>query len=93
MREINKDLKQHFKKLEEKVSQLTNKQQTLEGKENKQFTSVPIFSEVQELIAEYRQKQTYDNLLTNMTRVPEQKEKKKHVTINESRQDVYECVL
>jgi hypothetical protein len=58
-------------------------------------------SQVKDLIGEYKEKKTYDNMLSYHVNKPGAREllvKSKHVTINESRpqasaKNLYECII
>ena len=60
MREINKDLKIHFKKLEDKFNLIAT-----EEKENKVVLEHKIKEEIIDLINEYKQKSVYDSMLSS----------------------------
>ena len=62
MREINKDLKTHFKKLEDKFNLIAT-----EEKENKPKVVLEhkIKEEIIDLINEYKQKSVYDSMLSS----------------------------
>lgn len=80
MREVNKDLKSHYKELESKVTQIfqyeSREMYTDSDKENNVLQNSTGFEEstkrkemleeISMMINEYKQKQSYDNMLTNM---------------------------
>lgn len=76
MREINKDLKRHFKELEVKVTLFLTESQTLNGeridlesnKENQRKNEQQnlMLADISAMITEYKKKQKYDSVLTNM---------------------------
>ena len=77
MREINKDLKAHFRLLEEKVTLFLKENQTLivekvadeeANKENQKKSDRQnrMLADISTLITDYKKKQNYDNVLTNM---------------------------
>ena len=81
MREVNKDLKLHFKLLQEKVHSLFE-EGTVGEKENRSCTNHPssfkgkdqLVSQIEELLTAYRLKQNYDNLLTIGGKLPTESE-------------------
>lgn len=71
MREVNKDLKGHFRELQGKVTQLMDSQVVGDKENNRQLGGDELrrqemLDEIQAMIGEYKKKQTYDNMLTNM---------------------------
>ena len=76
MREINKDLKRHFRELEDKVALLIAERQSLtadrtdseSNKENHRKSDQQnlMLADISAMITEYKKKQKYDSVLTNM---------------------------
>ena len=96
MREVNKDLKAHFKQLESKVFKLNtaevSQKEKAVGKENNDSCRENLLTQISVLISEYKQKAVYDNMLTNMNQKVGQPPKKT-VTINQAMPDVYRGAL
>lgn len=99
MREINKDLKMHFKALTDKVGELVRTGLgELEEQENqvKNYQSVAVvdqrkqelLDELDAMLREYRQKQNYDNLLTLGQVMPGHSQYEGAITTAESEEDL-----
>lgn len=63
MREINKDLKKHFKDLEEKVEMASS----LEDKENSSGQHSELLMMMQEMVKEWKLKMNWDSMVSKPT--------------------------